>query len=406
MSQHATTCGELPVTDLVVQTATELTAQQWVRLGEAGQPTNEKLSLGAVAVDLPATSAQVVNREALRLLRQPVIDLGTTGRIRSLHVVPGVVAYLIERGDTVFRASRKPAANPRMVIVGGPGQGKSTLGQLLCQAYRVALLADRPEESLGPMAAEVLRSLRSQLTQQNIPIPSCRRWPLQVRLSEYGDAIAGGEDVSLLRFLADQVSRHEPGLVTPGDLREWLRQWPWLLVLDGLDEVAAPKVREALLQHVSDFITEAAAADADLMVVATTRPQGGYAMEFSPAHYEHVELLPLDRRAAIGYARRLAAVRHASDPDLKAQVVKRVTQAAEEPVTARLMRSSLQVTIMSILLERRVRAPRDRHSLFDAYYQTGVPHFRVAFCAPASPDWVGVGVAGCGYAEQVEDLVL
>jgi hypothetical protein len=287
----------------------------------------------------------------------------------ALDEVPGVVAYLIDRGNTVLRPSCRPTAQPRTVIVGGPGQGKSTLGQLLCQTYRVALLVDRPDESVGPLAAEALQSLRSQLARLDIPIPSCRRWPVQVRLSQYGDAITGGADISLLRFLADQLSRHEPDLVTASGLRSWLGSYPWVLVLDGLDEVAAPTVREALLQHVNDFLTEAAAVDADLMVVATTRPQG-YAQEFSPAHYEHLELLPLDQHQATVYARRLAAVRHAGDPDTEAQVIARVAQAAEEPVTARLMRSPLQVTIMSILLERRVRAPQDRHSLFDAYYQT------------------------------------
>jgi hypothetical protein len=354
---------------LVVQAAKELTAQQWVRLGEAGHPTNEKLPLGEVAVDLPARGAQAPNQPTLRALGQAEIRLESSGVIQALDEVPGVVAYLIDRGNTVLRPSRRPSAHPRTVIVGGPGQGKSTLGQLLCQVYRVAVLADRPEESLGPLAAEALRSLRLRLPRLGISIPSCRRWPVQVRLSEYGDAIAGGADVSLLRFIADQLSRYEPGLVTASGLRSWLGSYPWVLVLDGLDEVAAPTVREALLQHVNDFLTEAAGVDADLMVVATTRPQG-YAEEFSPAYYEHLELLPLDQQQAIVYARRLAAVRHAGDPDTETQVVARVTQAAEEPITARLMRSPLQVTIMSILLERWVRAPQDRHSLFDAYYQT------------------------------------
>jgi hypothetical protein len=369
---------------LVVQAAKELTAQRWVRLSEAGQQTNDKLLLSEVAVDLPARGDHVRTRAAQdpRVRRLQAVRIGEQDEPQPLRIgghsgmgsdrVPGVVAYLIVRGDTVLRASRSSRAaevDPRTVVLGGPGQGKSTLGQLLCQAYRVALLADRPAESLGPLAAEVLRSLRSQLDRLGIPIPSCRRWPVQVRLSEYGDAIAGGQDLSLLRFLADQLSRYEPGLVTAGSLREWLHNYPCLLVLDGLDEVVAPTVRESLVQHVNDLLTEAAAADADLMVVATSRPQG-YADEFSQAYYEHLELLHLNEQQALGFARRLAAVRHAGDPDTEAQVVARVAQAAEEPATARLMRSPLQVTIMSLLLERRVRAPQDRHSLFDAYYQT------------------------------------
>jgi hypothetical protein len=354
---------------LTVHAAKELTAQQWVRLDQAGHPDNQKLLLSEVAVDLPAVADPL--RDATRLQGHARLPHGRIVRAADYrpYELPGVVAHLVQRGDAVLRPSCQPMTNPRVVLVGGPGQGKSTLGQLLCQVYRVALLSDRPETSLGPAAVQVLWAQRSQLARLAIPNPSCRRWPLQVSLSAYGDAIAGGEDVSLLRFLADQVSRHEPGLVTANQLRLWLAEWPWVLVLDGLDEVAAPTVREALLQHIADFLTDAADADADLMIVATTRPQG-YAQELPTAHYEHLELRPLSSREAVRYAERLAAVRHVGDAHLEAQVVARLTQAADDPLTARLMRSPLQVTIMSILLERRVRAPKDRHGLFEAYYHT------------------------------------
>ncbi len=347
--------GEAPAAvgrRLAVHAAKELTAQQWVRLGQAGHPTNEKLLLSEVAVDLPAH---------LRFDRVDRPELAETIN------VGGLVEHLIGRGETVLRPSCKPMANPRVVIVGGPGQGKSTLGQLLCQIYRAALLADRPEESIGPDATHVLQSVRLHLSRLAIATPACRRWPLQVSLSAYGDALAEYPDMSLLRFLAQQVSRRTPDQVTASELHRWLGAWPWLLVLDGLDEVAAPIIRERMLQHVSDFLTDAADVDADLMVVGSTRPQG-YATEFS--FFEHFQLRPLDQREAVGYAGRLAAVRHANDPDLEAQVVARIGQAAKEPITARLLSSPLQVTIMSILLERHTRAPQDRHSLFDAYYQT------------------------------------
>lgn len=332
---------------LAVHAAKELVAQQWVRLGQAGHPTNEKLALSDVGVDLPAsTTWGDPSGEKLK--------------------VSGMVESLAGRGDTVFRPSRAPMANPRVVLVGGPGQGKSTLGQLLCQVYRAALLAGRSEGSIGPDAAHVLRSVRSRLAQLDIPTPACRRWPLQVSLSAYGDALAGG-DVSLLRFLAEQVSRRTPDRVTASDLHAWLSGWPWLLVLDGLDEVAAPSLRERMAQQLSDFLTDAADADADLMLVATTRPQG-YAREF--AFFEHFDLEPLDPPTALRYARQLAAVRHAGDPDLEAQVTARLAEAARDPDTTRLLRTPLQVTIMSILLERRARVPQDRHGLFDAYYAT------------------------------------
>jgi hypothetical protein len=63
-------------------------------------------------------------------------------------------------------------------------------------------------------------------------------------------------------------------------------------------------------------------------------------------------------------------VRHGDDPEMKQNVIERIDEAAGEELTARLMRTPLQVTIMSLLLEGRPRVPQDRHGLFDAYYET------------------------------------
>jgi hypothetical protein len=323
--------------------AKELLAEQWVRLGDAGDATNSKLTLGSVAIDLAATRP---NNE------QPV----------------DVAAYVIRHGDAVLRPTAGRRQPISMVVVGGPGQGKTTISQLITQAYRAALLQPS-EQPLGADAEALLTSLTSDLQAIGLPTPSSRRWPIRVELAAYADAIMGGEDVSLLRHLADRISRRGPETVTPVQLKTWLGSWPWLLVLDGLDEVAASDTRDSLMQAVDDLLVDAAAVDADLLIVATTRPQG-YLGEFFPAHSEHLYLQPLDKSEAVRYARRLSDVRHHNDEDMARKVVQRVEKASRQEITARLMRSPLQVTIMSLLLERRERAPQDRHGLFEAYYDT------------------------------------
>jgi len=87
----------------------KLVADQWVRLGQAGaQPDSGKISLGPVAVDLKAKN--------------------------SAGAVVDAAAYVIGRGDSVMRPSLKTANDPRHILLaGGPGQGKSTLGQLVCR---------------------------------------------------------------------------------------------------------------------------------------------------------------------------------------------------------------------------------------------------------------------------------
>jgi hypothetical protein len=50
----------------------------------------------------------------------------------------------------------------RFVIVGGPGQGKSTFGQYLCQLYRAAILKDRPKCCLDDRVISILRQFEKK----------------------------------------------------------------------------------------------------------------------------------------------------------------------------------------------------------------------------------------------------
>ncbi|MFD6376380.1 NACHT domain-containing protein [Streptomyces albidoflavus] len=325
----------------------ELVADQWVRLGQAGaQPSSGKVSLGPVAVDLKARNSAGNEVEA--------------------------AAYVIERGNSVMRPSLKTSEDPRhILLVGGPGQGKSTMGQLVCQAYRVALLTGEDgasDNTLTSQGLEVMQGLHTSLTDIGLPLPRSRRWPLRIALHDYANAILGGEPISLLRFLADQMSKRVEG-VTPQELKRWLREWPWVIVLDGLDEVAAPETRELIMERISDFLSLARGMDADLFLVGTTRPQG-YNGEFHTGDYERIELAELSLPDALSYAAKLTAARHNDDPEMFEQVAKRIAAAADEPATARLLRSPLQVTIMSLLVEKHARMPQNRYELFNAYYDT------------------------------------
>jgi hypothetical protein len=319
----------------------ELRADHLVHLDQAGARDDQGLALPKVAVDLPA---QLVSGDDV-----------------------AVTAYVVEHGDRVLRPSAGSQMS-RLVILGGPGQGKTTLAQMICQAYRVALLTDVPEYRLTPSVRSLLDEFQgSLLGVLGINLPAARRWPVHVRLDQYADAISRDPDLTLLRYIANRVSTRAERTVTAGHLIDWLEQWPWLVVLDGLDEVADQKARDELLQHVTEFQDTAAEHDADLLLVATTRPQG-YADEFDPSCFEYLTLRPLKEPEALQYAERLAAARHADDLDKQEEIVERVRGAVREERTARLMRSPLQVTIMSLLLERRRAAPQQRYELFKGYY--------------------------------------
>jgi energy-coupling factor transporter ATP-binding protein EcfA2 len=130
-----------------------------------------------------------------------------------------------------------------------------------------------------------------------------------------------------------------------------------------LDEVVALDDRRRLIGAIKalfDFIPR----EQDSFVVVTTRPQG-YADEI--AALPKLYLVPLGKYKALQYARRLVDTRF--DDDRRDIVYRRLEEAAANTTTLRLMRSPLQITIMTTLVSALGRAPTERWTLFKEYYR-------------------------------------
>ncbi|MDE3098491.1 MAG: hypothetical protein KGJ88_03380 [Verrucomicrobiota bacterium] len=256
----------------------------------------------------------------------------------------------------------------RIVLLGGPGQGKTTVGQFACQVYRASILK-AAERGVVREVREALRLIRQQCG-QSVPVPSGRRYPLHIDLKALA-AFLSRHDVnnapSLLEFIRVRISQRVCAEVSNEDLKLWLKEYPWFIVFDGLDEVPATGNREGTMQCINEFMVDADALDADILILATCRPQS-YAKEFDEKHYRHLWLVPLSEARALDYGNRLLTVRHAAGTDLETYKT-RLATAAKTPATARLMRSPLQVTIMAALVERVGLPPEQRWSLFSEYYR-------------------------------------
>ncbi len=341
----------------------ELLRDRYVNLEQAGHVTENNVRLSAVFTDLPASFHRVFEPEVERNPQAAGIisEILTASRSRF---DPESVPPLASRQGANARQTR----SGKYVLIGGPGQGKTTLSQYLCQLFRTALLQNRPRLSYD--VKRTIDEIRKESSSEGIQLPSARRFPVRIALSELARelAVQSSEVTSLLSYISRRISLRTDITVDTKVFRQWMATYPWLLILDGLDEVPASSNRDQVLTAVTDFWVDASELNADILVVATTRPQG-YSNEFSPEFYIHKFLAPLSESKALKYAQKLISVRFSADPDRQGKVVSRLRRAAKENSTARLMRTPLQVTIMAELVDRLGRPPQERWGLFKEYYK-------------------------------------
>ncbi|NJR80017.1 NACHT domain-containing protein [Sphingomonas corticis] len=346
----------------------ELRSQRATRLQQAGHVGEDAAFLEDLFVDLPCAG------EALEQHDRELV--ATDPDPAAIAKAPLALATLLDRFAVKLAPSalharkegdaRSPAPS-RQILIGGPGQGKSTVAQFAGQIMRWRLLADDPR--LSPDVSAILQSVGRGAARLNIPREGVRRYPVRVDLPGFADALgraaADGRRLSLLTHMADNVGMVADARIEPEDLRGWLAAFPWLLTLDGLDEVPDSGNRVDVLRAINEFWDEAVPLDADVALVITTRPQG-YNDDLDPRHHLKLELTRLDGERALAYGERLASLRLV-EPERRERVLARLREAVQNTTTSLLTVSPLQVAILFQIIDQRGQAPTDRWTLFDGY---------------------------------------
>jgi hypothetical protein len=156
-----------------------------------------------------------------------------------------------------------------LIILGEPGAGKSTLLRQLAKSAW-----DAPSEiGLEKPHLALIAPLR--------------------RLNIFEGAI----EKRLNHVLASELALLQP--LPDGFFQEWscLMDAPWLLLLDGLDEVSAVD-RPAFMQWLNGFIGQSGIVD----VIITSRPSGYYQGELNETHFEKYEILSFTRNQSVEFA--------------------------------------------------------------------------------------------------------
>jgi energy-coupling factor transporter ATP-binding protein EcfA2 len=353
---------------LVTWLAKQLVSDQFAKLEQGGHQEGG-VALRKVFVDLPIAAHPGTESPNVRRLFLATLF---AGKPVALCEVGAPEDYV----DVDLGLSARPWEQKRhgFVVIGGPGQGKSTVGQLACQIHRAALLAPYLERLLPPQR-DVARSFLDPQTRQDIGWPQEVLFPVRIELPRAAawlsqQAATESAAPALLRWLAEQAKSRSVD-ISPEALGKLLSHAPFLLILDGFDEVGAVEDRNRITSSVRDLLGVLGKDFGRGIVVATSRPQG-YAGELGSmgVPLATVNLVPLTVEEAIAYAGKLALAKYPNQPDERDRILAGLRKATEEEATARLLTTPLQVTIMAALAQRKGQPPSERWALFEEYFRT------------------------------------
>ncbi len=336
---------------------------RYARVRQGGLHGEARAELARVFIDLDATSG---GRQAVRT-RGP-----GTGSERI------VASWMRPRPDGAPpRRRRSRAASedwrsiPLEVVLGGPGQGKSTVGRFLVLIHGAILLLTSPLEGIiTPAERAQLEGLLTNLSSEEIPLPAVVRLPVWIELRELTDALLHDDEGerdplgATLRWLATNELR-EP--LDAAAIETALTVLPWVIVFDGLDEVPPERGRALVRGCVEEVRSRFAKADGG--VIATSRPQS-YDREVFGADLVERTLLPLQPDRAAVYTERFAACLYPDEESQRAQLLKGMHKALANPATAALMSNPLLVTIMAAIVVQQGDPSDRRWTLFEQYYTT------------------------------------
>ncbi|XVV00210.1 NACHT domain-containing protein [Actinosynnema sp. CA-248983] len=260
---------------------------------------------------------------------QPILD----GHGQLVEAPAPPVARVAVRPPA--RAVREALDTDRhLVVVGGAGQGKSTLSLRLAADIASRWFAEGHEPLTEPVV------------------------PLRVTARE----LAARRDVPFPEALADSARADYGSLLhaplTADLLRDRVAGCRWLLLVDGLDEVADAEDRDRLVKALARC-----AADSPYRVVLMTRPVEASAL--APLHRVgavRYELQPFDEQALRRFAHNWFT---AEGPDRADRFLRQIHAAHLDE----LVRVPLLATIAAVVFDQRGDRPLpdNQYELYEAY---------------------------------------
>jgi hypothetical protein len=249
--------------------------------------------------------------------------------------------------------SEAQGAPKKILLEGGPGQGKSTVTQMLVQLYRSRLLDNEGEYGKLPQAL------------------SKARFPFRIELRLFAEWLAK-TDGSVEQFLAEMYSRDAGGTsMTVENIHTVVEHQPVILMFDGLDEVGSDDLREKVISKLLECVGRFEdTLDTDLRVIITSRPPAIAASMSHLGDFTRLQILPLDDQKVDDFVERWSAVQ-CTESFERDQVLNSFKKRKSEEHVSALVKNPMQLSVLLHFIRLKGEAFPDRRAeLYREYFKT------------------------------------
>ncbi len=315
--------------------------------------------------DVLTIDAGIARRQMLADARNM---LGESEAEDKVHTETINEAYLRQEPIELATAVRE---NTRLIILGDPGTGKTTLLRFLAKQFascidkRLVANNERVKDNEG---------LDYGLT----------HIPILLRIANYADAVLKNRSLTLRAFILDgfgdvPTSRDDLAAV----LEYILDNGKAIILLDGLDEIVEASNRTDIVRRIEQFV----AGNTSNQIVVTSRI-AGYRESPLVGDFVHFTLRPMDRSQIEKFLHRWCpAAERSLTPDVSieeiqkrssAEIVGILTSIDESLGVQRLAANPLMLTIIALIHRNGTRLPSRRVELYELAAKTLLEDWELA----------------------------
>ena len=246
-------------------------------------------------------------------------------------------------------------AQPRILLEGGPGQGKSTITQMIAQIYREKVLGTDESSERDPSWHQ-----------------RCRlRLPIHLEFRDFAHWLSANDGGSLDQFISHSVGLAAGGAsVSVQELHSFIQRSSIILLLDGLDEIANDVLRDQVLDSTMDALQRfETGLRADCRVVITTRPPAVMGRRAKLEGFIRVVLTPMSGYRIDDYLSRWLAAQIA-DAQERERIETSFQNRRHDPHVEALARNPMQLSVLLQFIYLKGDAfPDKRAELYRDYFQ-------------------------------------